>query len=325
MLCFALSETKLLGAAVGERLGQALGRIEERGFEDGEHKTRPRESVRGADAYIVQGLDGAGPFSANDKLVRLLFFAATLKENGASRVTAIIPYLAYARKDRQTKTRDPVTTRYLAQLIEAAGIDVVVALEAHNIVAFQNAFRRMTIHLDTRRLFMERALSLAGRGPVAVVSPDPGGVKRAQLFREMLERELGRPVAHGFLDKRRSADIVSGDLFAGEVRDATVLVVDDLIASGATIARAAGRCQQEGARNVYAFAAHALFTGAAEETLSGARLAKIVVTDSVPGDRLSAETGRKQVEVVSCAPLLAQAIRVLHDGGSISALLGEED
>jgi ribose-phosphate pyrophosphokinase len=172
---------------------------------------------------------------------------------------------------------------------------------------------------------MERALSLAGDGPVAVVSPDPGGVKRAQLFREMLERKLGRPVAHGFLDKRRSAGVVSGDLFAGDVKDATVLVIDDLIASGGTIARAAVRCLEEGARTVYAFAAHGLFTGAAQETLGGARLAKIVVTDSVPGERLSAETRQKHVEVISCAPLLAQAIRVLHEGGSIKALLGEED
>src|SRR5512145_2763295 len=136
MLLCALSESRALAEAVALCLDRPLARIEERNFEDGEHKCRPLESVRGADAYVLQSLDGEEGKSPNDKLVRLLFFAAALKENGARRVTAVIPYLAYARKERQTKPRDPVITRYVAQLIEAAGVDTVVGLEAHNIAAF---------------------------------------------------------------------------------------------------------------------------------------------------------------------------------------------
>jgi ribose-phosphate pyrophosphokinase len=324
MRLFALTETRALGAAVAERLSIELTPAEERGFEDGEHKIRPLESVRDVDAYILQGLDGGPALTPNDKLVRLLFFAATLKENGARRVTAVIPYLAYARKERQTKPRDPVTTRYVAELLEAAGVDIVVALEAHNIAAFQNAFRRPTIHLDTRRLFAERALGLVGGGPVVVASPDPGGVKRAQLFREMFERRLGRPVGHALLDKRRSAGLVSGDILAGEVKEATVLVIDDLVASGSTLTRAAVRCLEEGAWVVYAFAAHGLFVGNADETLRESQLAKLFVTDSVPPHRLSKRTREDRVEIVSAAPLLADAIRILHEGGSITELLGDE-
>lgn len=301
-----------------------LAALEERGFEDGEHKARPLESVRGADCYVIQSLDGGPTLSPNDKLVRLVLFAATLRENGAARVTAVIPYLAYARKDRQTKPRDPVATRYIAQMIEAAGVDAVVVLEVHNIAAFQNAFRRLTVHLDTRRLFIEHVLGRIADGPVAVISPDPGGVKRAQLFREMLERRLGRPVAHGLLDKRRSAGIVSGDLFAGEVADATVFVVDDLVASGSTLARAAARCIEEGARVVYACAAHGLFVGAAAETLRAARCEKLFITDSVSPHRMPKAVLDVRVEIVSAAPLLADAIRVLHQGGSITKLLGDE-
>jgi ribose-phosphate pyrophosphokinase len=325
MHLFALSETQALGERVAAHMAHPLARLEERAFEDGEHKARPRDSVRGEDCYILQSLDGSGGFSPNDKLVRLCFLAAALKENGAHRVTAVIPYLAYARKDRQTKSRDPVSTRYVAQLLEAAGIDVVTALEVHNIVAFQNAFRKPSIHLDTARLFVERALPLVGDGAVVVASPDPGGVKRAQIFREMFERRLGRPVGNAFVDKRRSAGVVSGDLLAGDVKGAIVLVVDDLVASGATLARAAARCLEEGARTVYAFAAHGLFVGGADKAVGDAKFAKLFVTDSVSTHRLSEKTLAARVEVVSAVPLFADAISILYQGGSISALLGQED
>jgi ribose-phosphate pyrophosphokinase len=324
MQLFVLSETHALGQAVAACLGRPLSQIEERSFEDGEHKIRPLEGVRGADAYVLQSLDGEEGKSPNDKLVRLLFLAAALKENGAARVSAVIPYLAYARKERQTKPRDPVTTRYVAQLIEAAGVDAVVGFEAHNIAAFQNAFRCPTIHLDTRRLFSERAAGLVGAEAVVVASPDPGGVKRSQLFREMLERRLGRPVGGAFLDKRRSGGVVSGDILAGEVKDAIVLVIDDLIASGGTLKRAAARCLEAGARAVYAFAAHGLFVGEAEKTLLEAPIERLFITDSVPPWRLSEATRKAHIEIVSAAPLLAGAIRILHEGGSITALLGDE-
>jgi ribose-phosphate pyrophosphokinase len=183
---FALNATHEFGAKVAAALGVELAPHEEREFEDGEHKARPLTSVRGHDVYLIQSLHSGPEASVNDKLCRLLFFISTLKENGAKRVTVAIPYLAYARKDRQTKPRDPVNTRYLAVLLEAAGADLVMSFEVHNIVAFQNAFRCQTIHLDPRKLFAKEALTLVGDGPVVVASPDPGGVKRAQLFRETL-------------------------------------------------------------------------------------------------------------------------------------------
>jgi phosphoribosylpyrophosphate synthetase len=176
---FALNATREFWARVATALGTELAAHEEREFEDGEHKARPLVSVRGHDVYVIQSLHSGPVASVNDKLCRLLFFISTLKENGAKRVTAVIPYLAYARKDRQTKPRDPVTTRYVAVLLEAAGAGLVMTLEVHNIVAFQNAFRCQTIHLDPRKLFARQALELIGDGPVVVASPDPGGVKRA--------------------------------------------------------------------------------------------------------------------------------------------------
>ena len=129
MKLFALSESHYFGEKVAQQLGVPLAIHEERDFEDGEHKTRPLESVRDDDVFVVQSLHGGPDFSPNDKLCRLLFFLATAREHGARRVFAVVPYLAYARKDRQTKTRDPVTTRYMAQLIEAVGVDAIVTLD----------------------------------------------------------------------------------------------------------------------------------------------------------------------------------------------------
>jgi ribose-phosphate pyrophosphokinase len=324
MRLFALSDSADMGLAVAGNLGRQLDPHEERGFEDGEHKARPLVSVRGEHVVVIQGLHGGPSASPNDKFCKLLFFISTLKSNGAARVTALVPYLAYARKDRQTKTRDPIATQYVARLLEAAGADCVATLEVHNIVAFQNAFRGQSIHLDTRRLFIDHLLArLAGRN-VSVVSPDPGGVKRAQLFREMLERRLGQPVGQAFMDKRRSAGVMSGELLVGDVEDSMAIIVDDLISSGGTMAHAAIALRQHGARSVICCAAHGLFTGKAEETLSTPALDGILISDSVPPFRLGAGQVRSRCNIVSAAPLFAGLIRCLDGEGLISELLGDE-
>ena len=321
MKIFALNASRDFGDKVASALNHSLASHEEREFEDGEHKARPLESVRGEDVYVIQSLDGEPNQSPNDKLCQLLFFLATLRENGAARTTAVVPYLAYARKDRQTKSRDPVTSRYIAQLFEAVGTDRVVALEVHNIVAFQNAFRCQTIHLDTRRLFIQHFEGTLGSESISVVSPDPGGVKRAQLFREFLETRLRRPVSGAFIEKRRSAGKVTGSLLIGEVEDRIVLVIDDLISTGGTIVRAAEACLKHGARQVYALAAHGLFTGKAAELTADPCLHRIYVTDTIAPTRLDPGLIGPRVEIISAAPLFAEAIKRLHSGGSISELL----
>ncbi|MCK4867236.1 MAG: ribose-phosphate pyrophosphokinase-like domain-containing protein, partial [Alphaproteobacteria bacterium] len=138
---FALNASRAFGERVAERLGIALGQHEERDFEDGEHKARPLENARGRDVFVVQSLYGEAGESVNDKLLRLLFFIGALKDASAAEVTAVVPYLGYARKDRKTKSRDPVTTRYVAALFEAVETERVVTIDVHNLAAFQNAFR----------------------------------------------------------------------------------------------------------------------------------------------------------------------------------------
>jgi ribose-phosphate pyrophosphokinase len=317
---FAMQATAEFGRAVAAALGQPLSLHEERDFEDGEHKARPLDSVLGQDVYVIQSLHGGPALSANDKLCRLLFFIGALKDAGAARVTAVVPYLCYARKDRRTKPNDPVTTRYVAGMFESVGTDVVITLEVHNPVAFENAFRCRTVALTATPLFVEYARKLGG-GNLCVVSPDTGGAKRAELFRESLEAACGRPVGKAFADKHRSAGVVSGDLFVGDVTQSTALVVDDLISTGGTLLRAARAARKAGARRVMALVTHGLFMQGAAEVLADPAIDRFIVTDTVPPFRLATGTARDKLEVLPAAPLLAEAIGRLHDNRPLTDLV----
>jgi ribose-phosphate pyrophosphokinase len=317
---FALNATAELGAAVSLALGHPLTPHEERSFEDGEHKARPLESVGDADCYVIQSLHGGPVESVNDKLCRMLFFIGALKDAGAARVTAVAPYLCYARKDRRTKPFDPVTTRYVGALFEAAGADALVSLEVHNPAAFENAFRRRTVTLSAAPLFVDVAARFAD-APLCVLSPDPGGVKRAELFRETLEVRIGRPVGKAFADKHRSAGVVSGDLLVGEVAGATVLLIDDLISTGGTIVRAARAARDAGSQRVIALAAHGLFMSGAAEALADPAVEKILTTDAVPPFRLAGSGILGKVEAIPCAALLAEAIGRMATGRALTDLV----
>jgi ribose-phosphate pyrophosphokinase len=319
----ALDATRAWGEAVAAELGISLLPHEERGFDDGEHKARPLASVRGRDVFVLQSLHGDAAAGVDARLARLLFFIAALKDDAARSVTAVVPYLAYARKDRRTKPRDPVTTRYVAQLFEAMGTDRVVTIDVHNLAAFQNAFRCATEHLEATGLFARHFARIAGDRPVAVVSPDAGGVKRAERFRLRLERELGRPVAAAFAEKHRSEDVLRGELLVGDVEGRCAIVYDDLISTGSTMARTAAACRARGATEVHAAATHGLFTGAAATVLAGPELDGIAVTDTVPPFRLPAGPVRDKLAVLGTAPLFAEAIRRLQGHGSFTELLEE--
>jgi ribose-phosphate pyrophosphokinase len=316
-LLFALNATADLGGHVARELGLALSPHEEREFEDGEHKARPLENVRGRDVYVAQSLHGAGGQSVNDKLVRLLLFIGALKQSGAARVTAVAPYLCYSRKDRRTKPDDPVSTRYVAAMFEAVGTDRVVTLDVHNLAAYQNAFRCTTENLEARHLLVKPIADAIGQDEALVLSPDTGGAKRAERFRLSLEAQLGRPVTNGFMEKHRSGGQVSGDLLTGEVAGRAVIIVDDLIAGGSTMARAARACAAAGAARVMAVATHGLFSAGAADKLADSPLEKIFLTDSVPL-KIPDQRLARRVSVVSVAPFIATAIGRLHEERSLA-------
>ena len=272
-LCiFALKSTVELGTGIARSLGQPLASHEERTFEDGEHKSRPLESVEGNDVYVIQSLHGGGSETTNDKLCRMLFFIGALKDAGAARVTAIVPYLCYARKDRRTKSRD---------------VDYV------------------------RGKYAEK---------LCVVSPDPGGVKRAELFREALETSCGSAVGKGFVDKHRSAGVLTGDIFAGDTNGATALIIDDLTSTGHTLLRAARAARNAGARKVIALVTHGLFQPESADVVQDPAIDRFVIADSVPLVHVG-EAARGKIDVLPCADLVAEAIRRLRAGRALDDLL----
>ncbi|RDI55101.1 ribose-phosphate diphosphokinase [Microvirga subterranea] len=308
-LLFAMTSAAGLGERIARHLGLPLQDHEERNFEDGEHKTRPLVDVRGGDVHIVAGLHGGEGQSVNDRLCRALFFIGALKDAGAARVTMTAPYLCYARKDRRTKPNDPVTTRYLAQVFEAVGTDRIVTMEVHNLAAFQNAFRCSTTHIDGHLAFGQPVAQWVGHTPVAVVSPDIGGAKRAEQFRETLERLLGRPVAKAVADKQRSMGRVSGDLFVGDVSGCIAVIVDDLISTGTTMARVAHQCRDRGARAVWLVAAHGVGGMASLPNLTQPFIDRIVLTNTIPQPRDFVAALGDRLTILDVSGILADALR----------------
>lgn len=321
-ILFAMNSTRELGEQIAQQIGVSLGEHEERDFEDGEHKTRPLCNVRNRDVFVISSLHGDHLQTANDKLCRLLFFLGAIRDAAAARVIALVPYLCYARKDRQTKPRDPVTTRYIAGLFESVGTDAVVTMDVHNLAAFQNSFRRTgTDHLQAVDAFVDHFAGAFPEQDFAVVSPDAGGMKRAALFRQALDRRTGREASGAMVEKHRSGGKVRGKMFVGDVEGKVVVLVDDLISSGGTLARAAVACQQRGAVSVHAAATHGLFVKDAERTLGESPLEQVAIADTVPPFRVSEEFRRQRLTVLPTAGLWARAVRAIHDGESLAESL----
>jgi ribose-phosphate pyrophosphokinase len=320
IMLFALKTSREFGTRIARTLGMALADHEERDFEDGEHKIRPLVNVRGRAVFVVQSLYADNEASVNDKLAKLLFFIGACKDASAASVTAVVPYLCYARKDRKTKPRDPVTTRYIAQLFEAVGTDGVITMDVHNLAAFQNSFRCRTDHLQATPLFVKHFSSSLHGKDIAVISPDIGGAKRADQFRQALGRAMNTNVASAFVEKYRSSGEVTGSTFGGDVAGRVCIIIDDLIASGGTILRAAEACQRLGASSVMACATHGIFVGKANDVVANDVLERLIVTDTVPPFRIEPAIAARKLVVLDSASLFGQAIDCIRTAGSIEAL-----
>jgi ribose-phosphate pyrophosphokinase len=309
---FAPSASKAFAGRLASALDIPLSPLEEFVFDSSERILRPLERVHGLSVYVLQSLFGDALGSANDRLCALLLLIGALKDAGAKRVTACVPYLAYARQDKHTQDRDPVSTRYVAQLLEAVGVDRVLAMEVHNPAAFDNAFRCETIRLDATAAFVQHFVVDAAGHDYAVATPDIGGAKRARHFQELLQAALGRVVNFAFMDKTRNHGVVSGSLFAGDVAGRRVIIVDDLISSGTTVIRAVEACRKAGAVRVDVAATHASFSAEAVRLFGADKPDSIVVTDSIDlGEVFSAylTTG---LTVLALAAPVAEAIRRLE-------------
>ena len=311
----ALPDALELARAIARSTGATLAPAELRSFEDGEFKARPTLDPAGHHCVVVGLMHGDAMASPQDRACRLLFLIAALKDHRAAQVDLLVPYLPYARKDRRTQAFDPVSLRYLAQLLEAAGTGSVGTIEVHQPAAFDNAFRIPARSLPGHQLLagaVLESLGTLGSQRLVVASPDPGGIKRAQLWQQTLADMAGAaareaPVGFSSVDKRRSLGVLSGaNEVCGEVRGATVLLIDDLLVSGSTLARASEAIVRAGAKRVVAAVMHDLRTLEALGRLEAAGIERLITGDTLPPH--GAQTGpaaRIIVERAHCAHALA--------------------
>jgi len=306
---FALAASRAEGEGIAGCLGAGLAEHEEKRFDDGERKLGPLADIRGRDTIVVQSLYDGPSHSVHDKLCDVLLFASSLKDSGAARVILIAPYLCYARQDRRARPGEPLSLRYVAQLLEAAGVGAVMALDVHNPAAFENAFRIPAVNVECAQLFAAHFGKALADQDIEVISPDIGGMKRAEHFRDALSTTMNEDVDLDALGKRRIDHIVSAEEIPGGVRDRMVVVFDDMIATGSTMLRAVKACRKGRAANVIAAATHGLFLGGAEELVASSLVDRIIVSDTIPPFRLDARLVAEKVTILPASQLIADGIR----------------
>ena len=318
-LIFAPAESRALAQVASTTAGIELAELEEREYAGGEFKLRPLQSVRDRPVFVVQTLAENQSSAMAQRLVRLLFLLQTLRDAGAGCVTAVIPYLAYARKDRHTKPHDPVYTRYIAQLIEATGTNRVMALDVHNASALDNSFRIPVDHLSAMPMMATHFSQHIPAGSLAVVSPDIGGIKRAQIFRELLERQTGHSVELLFVEKRRQGQTISGGRIIGDVSGHHAILLDDLCATGATLLQAASTLRSAGAASVHTAVTHIPIEAGLRSLAASPDVTQVVVTDSVGySPTISAPEHNAKVTTLSAGALLGHAMLRIARGDSMA-------
>jgi ribose-phosphate pyrophosphokinase len=308
------SATPELARLVAERLGRPLGRRELDHFPDGESHVQILESVRGRDIYILQSTC----YPVNEHLMELLVMIDACRRASAQRITAIVPYYGYARQEKKSTGREPITAKLVANLLTVAGANRVVAIDLHA-PAIQGFFDIEMIHLTTIPMLANYVRTHIDLQNAVLVTPDTGRVKVAEKYANMLNLPL--VVMH----KRRSGEQgeeVEVGAIVGSVEGKRPIIVDDIIATGGTILTCAKALLEVGAlADITVVGMHGVFSPTAEENLAIPEIRQIVVSDSIPL-RITA-LGQKTV-VISVAQLLAEAILRLHEGRSISALFRSE-
>ncbi len=300
--------------AVASHMGTRLSNAKISRFSDGEIYIRIEENVRGADVFVIQPTCYPG----DKNLMELLIMLDALKRASAARITAVIPYYGYARQDRKTQGREPITAKLVANLITTAGADRVLTADLHA-GQIQGFFDIPLDHLTAIPILANYfAEKLGERDDIVVVSPDVGGVVRARKFAEYLKAAIA------IVDKRRPREIpnVSEVMeVVGEVKGKVAIIVDDIIDTAGTIVNASEAIVERGAVEVYACATHAVLSGKAIERLKSSPIREVLLTDTIP---LPPEKRIEKIKIRSMAPLFAEAIRRIHYNLSVSMLFKRE-
>ncbi|HEV2348227.1 MAG TPA: ribose-phosphate pyrophosphokinase [Terriglobia bacterium] len=296
-----------LAREICKDLGVPLGKANIDRFPDGEVRLQIQENVRGTDVFVIQPT--CSP--VNENLMELLIMLDAFRRASANRITAVMPYYGYARQDRKDRPRVPISSKVVADLLTSAGANRVLALDLHA-SQIQGYFNIPVDHLYGTPVTVAYFRTLKLRN-VVVVSPDPGGVERARAFAKKLQAPLA------IIDKRREdAHTVEVMNVIGDVRGKICLIVDDMIDTGGTLVRGSRALLEKGAQRVYASCTHGVFAGDAINKICHAPLEQVVVTNSIPLSPLGQKC--KMIKTLSVGPLLAHAIKSIHDETSVSKL-----
>lgn len=304
---FAGNSNLELSHRIVDILGVSLGDAVVKRFSDGEINVEIDESVRGMDVFVIQSI--CRP--VNENLMELLILIDAFKRASAERITAVIPYYGYARQDRKVSPRAPISAKLIADLITAAGASRILTVELHA-GQIQGFFNIPVDHLFSSVVMVEYLKKELG-DDVVLVSPDAGGVERARAFAKHMDVSLA------IIDKRREGPNVSRVMnVVGEVKGKVAILVDDIIDTGGTLVHSAEALKENGATHVHACCVHPVLSGSAVDRIISSPIERLVVSDTIP---LEAKVkGCKRITVISIAELLAEAIRRIHEEGSVSEL-----
>ena len=305
---FACNSNPNLAERIAKELNLKLGNAEVGMFSDGEISVNIYETVRGSDVFIVQSTSNP----VNDNLMELLIMIDAFKRASASRITAVMPYFGYARQDRKSKARDPISAKLVAGLITAAGADRVLTMDLHA-AQIQGFFNIPVDHLlggtYLAQYYIEK---FPERSDLVVVSPDLGSVTRARNFASKLDV----PIA--IIDKRRPKPNVAEVMnIIGDIQDKKVILVDDMIDTAGTITHGAKALAERGAKEVYACCTHGVLSGPAMERIAESPIKELVTLDTIA---IPEEHMIDKIKTLSVAPLFAEAIRRIYCDGSVSEL-----
>jgi len=281
-------------------------------FADGEVRAEIHENIRGKDAFVIQSTSTP----VNDNVMELLVMIDALKRASARRITAVLPYFGYARQDRKTMSRAPISAKLLADLITTAGANRVLTVDLHA-GQIQGFFNIPVDTLIARPILVNDMRKRIDTDNLVFVSPDAGGTERARSYAKKFDTEIA------VIDKRRpepgSSEVMN---VVGDVKDKQCIIVDDIIDSGGTLANAATALLEQGAIKVRAYITHGVLTPKADDKISNSDLTELIVTDSI---KISRESSIAQLRYVTIAPLIGRAIVNVHNEESVSNLLIEDN
>ena len=303
---FACNSSKELAKKIADQMGLPLGKCEVGTFSDGEIAVSIKETVRGSDVFIIQSTNAP----VNNNLMELLIMIDAMKRASAGRITAVMPYYGYARQDRKSKSRDPITAKLVADLITSAGADRVLTMDLHA-AQIQGFFDIPLDHLVgmpiLARMFESKEIE-----DLVVVSPDLGSVTRARSFATYLDA----PIA--IIDKRRpKANVCEVMNIIGDIEGKNVVIIDDIIDTAGTLCNAANALKERGAKSVRACATHGVLSGPAIQRIQESALEEIVLLDTI---QLPEEKQIDKIKVTTVATVFADAIRRIYADQSVSTL-----